>query len=232
VLRVEVYDPDFGHQDGAGIRNVEFTITRDDGDDTTLYQHTENTPGYCAFGGGEPNCNVLVYAQTNNRWPDTNLPIVDGLHRAFMQINRQNGDSENWNWGFEIRGALPQATEPSDITAEVVQTGPGTNANIVSGALVFQVFASTDGNQDGAGIDRVDMRIIGSDGQVYQRTEQTSAYCAFSGGEPDCNVWVFAEHDNRWPNGDPIEPGDYTLRATIHAKDGNSTTVEKTIEIQ
>jgi hypothetical protein len=166
VIQVEVYDPDFGNHDGAGINNVRFTIERDDGDDTTLYQRQENTPGYCAFGGGEPNCNVLVYAQTNNRWPETNLPIVDGPHRLFAQINRQNGETEIWNWGFEIRGALPQAPEPANIFAQIVQTGPGTTSKQVSDALVFQVFASTDGVNDGAGIDRVDMRIIGPHGEV------------------------------------------------------------------
>jgi hypothetical protein len=76
------------------------------------------------------------------------------------------------------------------------------------------------------------MEIIGPNGQVHQRTEQTAGYCAFGGGEPDCNIWDFAEQGNQWPNGDSIEPGDYSLRATVYAEDGNSTTVEMNVQIQ
>jgi hypothetical protein len=232
ALQVEVYDPYFGQFDGAGIDNVRFTVQRDDGDDTELYARTEINPGYCIFSGGEPNCNVLFFAQTNYRWPETNYPIVDGPHRVFMQITQKNGNVEQWNWGFEIRGALAHAPAPSNLIAQIVQTGPGTTSNVVNDALVFQVFASTDGSQDGVGIDRVDLRIIGPHGEVYRRTEQNAGYCAFSGGEPHCNVWGFAEHGFQWPNGNPIEPGAHTLRATVFAMDGNETSVETVIQIQ
>jgi hypothetical protein len=105
---------------------------------------------------------------------------------------------------------------------------------VISEAIVFQVSAYNDavGNHDGAGIDRVDLRIIGPNGEVYQRTEQNAAYCAFGGGEPDCNVWVFADHGNTWPGGDPVEPGPHTLRATVYAENGQTVNLETTVEIQ
>jgi hypothetical protein len=45
-------------------------------------------------------------------------------------------------------------------------------------------------------------------------------------------VWGFAEHGFQWPNGNPIEPGAHTLRATVFAMDGNETSVETVIQIQ
>ncbi|MBI1878969.1 MAG: SH3 domain-containing protein [Chloroflexi bacterium] len=231
VFRVIAYDiRRMGLKDGAGIENVRFEITNSQG--SVVYEHTEQTAGYCVFGGGEPNCNVWNFAEHNYRWPEpySDQRIENDDYTVQITIQPQNGDAANWNFDFRIEGA--PANEPSNLTAEVVQTGPGTTSNEVSDALVFQVFASTDGVNDGVGVDRVDMRIIGDNGEIYQRTEQTAAYCAFSGGEPDCNMWNFAQHNNRWPNGDPIEPGDYTLRATVYAEDGSSTTVEQTIQIQ
>jgi hypothetical protein len=234
VFRVVAFDKNKGQTDGAGIDNVYFEIRGDPG---TVHERTERTAGYCVFGGGEPTCNVWVFSEHNYRWPEPHQDqlITDGLYSAQIQINPTSGDSANWNFDFRIEGSpteLQLPEQPSNLTAQIVQTGPGNTSEVVSGALAFQVFASTDGVNDGAGIDRVDMEIIGNNGQVHQRTERTAGYCAFGGGEPDCNIWDFAEHGNQWPNGDPIEPGDYTLRATVHAEDGNSTTVEMNIQIR
>ncbi len=230
VFRVLVYDIRQGLTDGAGIANVHFKIINSQG--IIVHEHTEQTAGYCVFGGGEPNCNVWNFAERNYRWPEPHNDqlIENDNYTAQITIQPKEGDPANWNFDFRIEGAL--ASQPSTITAQVVQTGPHSDADVISDALVFQVFASTDGVNDGAGIDRVDMRIIGPNGEVHQRTEQTAAYCAFGGGEPDCSIWNFAEHGNEWPNGDPIEPGDYILRATVYAKDGSTAMVEKGIQIQ
>jgi hypothetical protein len=77
---------------------------------------------------------------------------------------------------------------------------------------------------DGAGIAHVLIVIKRYDGgnpgtEVHQREERNAAYCAFGGGEPDCNVWVFAEHGNQWPNGTPLESGWYWVSAEIVLKD-------------
>ncbi|MCL4304273.1 MAG: hypothetical protein KJ077_51810, partial [Anaerolineae bacterium] len=234
VFRVVAFDKNKGQTDGAGIDNVRFEILGDPG---TVHERTERTAGYCVFGGGEPTCNVWNFAEHNYRWPEPyqHELITNGLYSAQIEINPTSGDSANWNFDFRIEGSpteLQLPDQPSNLTAQIVQTGPNSDADVVSDALVFQVFASTDGVNDGAGIDRVDMEIIGSNGQVHRRTERTAGYCAFGGGEPDCNIWDFAEQGNQWPDGDPLEPGDYTLRAIVHAEDGNSTTVEMNIQIQ
>ena len=50
---------------------------------------------------------------------------------------------------------------------------------------------------------------------VQERTERTAGYCSFGGGEPDCDIWVFAEHDNQWPNGQAVADGTYTVNISI-----------------
>ena len=232
ALRVEVFDSAHGgSKDGDGIQNVTFKLTRDGDPDHPVYEKVESTPGYCLFGSGEPDCESWVFAQHDYRWPG-GQPVENTDYRLIITITPQSGDQAIWNWGFSIEGAPEIDTGSQQITAEIVQVGPNSDADVVYDALVFQVFASTNGSDDGAGIDRVDMRIIGPYGEIYQRTEQNAAYCAFSGGEPECNLWDFAEHNYQWPNGDPIEPGNYALRATVYADDGSSIIVEKSIQIQ
>ena len=117
--------------------------------------------------------------------------------------------------------------------AEVVQTGAGHNNGSVSGALVFQVKAydPNEGNNDGDGINYVLMRIYKGNNKVYERQENNAAYCAFSGGEPDCNVWYFHDHNNEWPSGDHVDDGQYTLWARVYAHSGEEKVVERQISI-
>jgi hypothetical protein len=75
------------------------------------------------------------------------------------------------------------------------------------------------------------MQIYEGNHKVYERQENNAAYCAFSGGEPDCNVWYFHDNNNQWPNGDPVDNGPYTLRARVKAKSGDETTIERQIMI-
>lgn len=226
VFRVEVYDPERGNKDGAGIDNVKITIKRED-DNETVHERTERNPGYCVFGGGEPDCNVLIFSQ-NNKWPDSNEEILDGPYRAFMLITLDNGDTEEWNWGFRI--------ERTGIKMKLVQIGPGNIDPTVNKALVFQVEAydSGKGDQDGAGISQVDMTISrAEDGAiVHERTERNAGYCAFSGGEPDCTIWDFAQNGNKWPGGEPIESGRYVLRATAHSAEGKTAGLSAEIKIE
>src|SRR6266498_1221620 len=100
---------------------------------------------------------------------------------------------------------------------------------VVHRFLAIRVFARFPASaaHDGDGVDNVQIRI--SDDQsgetVQDQTEHTAGYCAFQGGEPDCVVWVFAEHNNQWPKGQPIENGTYTVNVTITPVDENNPTV-------
>jgi len=232
VFQVEVYDPASGRRDGDGIRGVKFTIT--DENDDVVHTQTENNAAYCVFGGGEPNCNVWVFAAYDYKWPN-GKQIGDGEYLVTIVITPQRGEEATWRWRFQIK--LPDQGQPpqTNLVARIAQTGPGTTSSTINQALVFQVGAydSAVGTQDGAGIANVDLRILDSTGKiVHQRTEQTARYCAFGGGEPDCDVWVFAQHGNKWPNGQAVKSGPHTLQAIVRAPDGKSTTVQTNVNIQ
>lgn len=220
------------------IDRVDFRIQDEFGDE--FYGRTERTYGYCAFGGGEPACNVLEIRR-GARWPETNRELCNGDYTVFADIFLENGDTATWSSPFAIdHPDLPRCgdvTAPAaDLEASIAQTGPGDTGNTVYGALVFQVVAydPAHGFDDGDGIRNVDLRIFDPDGrEVYQRTENSAAYCAFAGGEPDCNVWYFDDNGDTWPSGEPVryyEP--HLLRGVVNAEDGRTRAVEMRVFIE
>jgi hypothetical protein len=102
--------------------------------------------------------------------------------------------------------------------------------------LVFWVEARNPsvGKKDGAGIKSVDFVLTDSNGQdVYTHTENTSRYCGFGGGEPDCVVFHFADNNFNWPGTNlPIQNDDYTLTATVNSADGNQWSGSGTFSIR
>jgi hypothetical protein len=105
VFRVEVFDTRVGMYDGAGIDHVDFHIEPDDGSGQIVYERTEQNAGYCVFGGGEPDCNVLTL-ESGSRWPDPfGGEILNGRYLARIDIVPENGEPTQWRWRFEI--AIP-----------------------------------------------------------------------------------------------------------------------------
>lgn len=225
--------------DNRKIDHVDFFVFDESGDE--VYRRTERVYGYCAFGGGEPDCTVLEI-KPGAHWPDTDRLIRNGDYNVEADIYLQGDDvaSATWQAPFTIQN--PDLGEGGSVAVEqslvtrIVQTAPGTDSDVVYDALVFQVEAydPNRGNRDGDGIRNVDLEIFDANGnRVYTRTENNAAYCAFAGGEPDCNVWNFAEYSDAWPSGEPIYFGaQYTLRGVAHADSGQSQTVEMTITIE
>ncbi len=234
ALRVEVFDPQRGEKDGDGIQSVTFSIIDNETNDV-VYQNQEAAAPYCLFGSNDPLCALLIFAQNNFRWPNGN-PIYDGNYTARIVIHPQYGEDATWNFNFSLAGAKQRPTTTTDLFVEIVQTGAGNTNEDVTGTLVFQVEAydPSVGNNDGDGIDHIDLDIFAPDGrQVYHRAETTAHYCAFGGGEPDCTVFRFGDNGYRWPdNGPQIRNGPYRLVATVHAQDGRSQTVETTVEFE
>ncbi len=103
ALRVEVFDTRVGRQDGDGIAEVTFQLTNNDSGDT-VYDSTEESAPYCLFGGSDPLCSTLVFAQTNFQWPNGES-IYNGNYTAQINILTQAGDSAQWVWLFQIAGA-------------------------------------------------------------------------------------------------------------------------------
>jgi hypothetical protein len=100
VFQVQVHDSSVGTADGAGIDHVRFTITDDRGQQ--VHYRQENTPGYCVFGGGEPDCTVLNFAEAGYKWPDGGT-IYPGSYSVAIDIQPHNGDTVTWEWSFDIQ---------------------------------------------------------------------------------------------------------------------------------
>jgi hypothetical protein len=101
VFWVEARNPSVGKKDGAGIKSVDFVLTDSNGQD--VYSHTENTPHYCGFGGGEPDCVVFHFADNNFRWPETNLPIQNDDYTLTATVNSADGNQWNGSGTLSIR---------------------------------------------------------------------------------------------------------------------------------
>lgn len=128
--------------------------------------------------------------------------------------------------------APPPPPPPPTLPQLVVEAIPGQlKARIVhpdyfNGAktsLTFQVQAydPDKGNKDGAGIKNVEFHILDADGnEVWKQTEQNVPYCSFGGDNP-CPVYVFSAHGNKWPNGQQIQNGTYSLQVNVHAENSD-----------
>jgi hypothetical protein len=99
VFQVEVSDRNVGTGDGEGINSVTFAVTDDRGE--PVHFQEENNAGYCVFGGGEPDCNVLNFEESHFRWPggDTLYPV---LYSVSIDIQPYSGDTVNWLWSFRV----------------------------------------------------------------------------------------------------------------------------------
>jgi hypothetical protein len=114
VFRVEVFDTRAGQVDGAGIEDVTFRIEVDDGSGQIVHERREQVPGYCVFGGGEPDCNVIPL-QDGSQWPEPyGGEILKGQYVAKIDIVPVDGEPTQWRWQFEIESIAQTDTPPND----------------------------------------------------------------------------------------------------------------------
>ena len=128
------------------------------------------------------------------------------------------------------------ATTPTSppLAVVIVHPAAGEYQPAATTQLNFEVRAWNPavGTTNGAGVLNVVLSVINSANVVvYQTTDATVPYCLF-GGSTSCNSWVFADHGKKWPNGQAIVSGTYTLQARVTAGDGRSRTVSVTVRIQ
>ena len=224
-------DPAVGPNNGDGIESVTFQFFGPDAN--LVFEQTERNAQYCAFGGGDngDDCTNWIFSEHGNRFPNGNEATPGG-----------------YTLKVTVRGTRGQVTEEERlITLDLDTTPTPTLEPLVSNTfpsgtefgddLFFQANANDPsvGPNDGDGIATVKFEIFGPNGErVHRQTEQNSLFCAFGGGDngQECNHWVFSEHDNRWPNGTPLENGGtYRLVATFTSTSGQSSTQELTFTI-
>jgi hypothetical protein len=118
VFQIEVFDTRAGLVDGAGIQDVTFRIEADDGSGVVVYERREQNPGYCVFGGGEPDCNVLSL-EDGGQWPDPyGGEIRNGQYLTRIDILPIDGEPTQWRWTFNVE--MPgQTAYPADNTARI-----------------------------------------------------------------------------------------------------------------
>ena len=118
VFQIEVFDTRAGLIDGAGIKDVTFNIEANDDSQQVVYEKREQNPGYCVFGGGEPDCAVLPL-ENGSRWPGPDgAEIRNGEYLARIDIVPEEGEPTQWRWRFNIE--IPgQATYAPDNTARI-----------------------------------------------------------------------------------------------------------------
>jgi hypothetical protein len=115
----------------------------------------------------------------------------------------------------------------------IVETGANNNNDTIMGAISFRVAAydPNAGTNDGDGIDWVRLQVRYNGNTVHERQENNAAYCAFAGGDPNCNIWYFHDNGNKWPGGDSLSAGQHLLRVRIRAESGQELDLERTITI-
>jgi len=114
-----------------------------------------------------------------------------------------------------------------------VQTVADADNVVFRDRVVFQVevFDRNEGRRDGDGISTVTFRITDPIGNIYEQREQAHPYCVF-GGANRCDVWTFSEHGNKWPNGNPLTPGQHSVEIVIRPKYSQPVTWFWGFEIQ
>jgi hypothetical protein len=99
VFRVLAFDIDEGDDDGDGIAFVDMIVLDDDGDE--VYRKRETSPGYCAFGGGAPNCEEWDFEENDESWPDGE-PLDEGEHRLRARVRTDDGNTVIEDFDVEI----------------------------------------------------------------------------------------------------------------------------------
>jgi len=104
LYRLYAHDINVGEGDGDGIASIEFTIRDADGNE--VHSNSEETPGFCVFGGGEPNCNTWVFEDYVYKWPSTGIPVEDGVYELRVRVILDDDSQGDGNWSYDLTVSL------------------------------------------------------------------------------------------------------------------------------
>jgi hypothetical protein len=122
-------------------------------------------------------------------------------------------------------GAVRITNPPDDLFTFFVDILEPGDADQLEQEMRYQASVSGQGVDDstGQGIDRVEMFVVTYDGKIVSaQPERNANYCGFGDGglNTPCNVWNFAGHGGKWPNGADINRTQYLVRVVAYAQDG------------
>ena len=113
---------------------------------------------------------------------------------------------------------------------DVKQTEPDDTLSRIHNALVFEVEYENNSN---LAVERIDLYIERYDGRILQKISQPEApYCGFGSDGTKCTTYVFAEHNQLWPDGSSIKPMMVVLRAIAYSDNVPISATTQAIEIQ
>src|SRR5439155_6296845 len=117
-FRTAANDPSVGQDNGDGIKSVTFQCFGPDGQE--VYNHPENNPLYCAFGGGDDgeHCTRWRFSEHNNQWPN-GKPAQPGAHYLIITILATRGGVARDERHFRLN--LIQS-EPQSLVAAISPT--------------------------------------------------------------------------------------------------------------
>lgn len=102
-FRVYANKPLKSKVDGEGIATVDFVFLDSDGNQ--VYEHLEKTVGYCAFGGGEPDCVIWDFTSHINTWPN-GAKMQSGTYTLKVNVLAKDDSNMFGETTFDI--LLPQ----------------------------------------------------------------------------------------------------------------------------
>lgn len=101
LLRLYAYDENSGStEDGAGISAVIFTVT--DANNNILLENSEETAGFCIFGGGEPNCNPWTFEDFVYKWAPGGAVVEDGTYNLEVKVILEDVNSDQGRWDYTL----------------------------------------------------------------------------------------------------------------------------------
>jgi hypothetical protein len=208
VFQVEVSDTTQGSEDGDGIHAVEFQISDFNG---LVHSQVEQIAPFCAFGGNDPLCPSLNFAQAGNRWPG-GKEIQNGFHDVTISITTTGNVRSDWFWSFEIDNPVigSAAGDPVEL---VLRPACGNYPTIPAGRpidLVYGIWATRGydravSNEPYIQIEMtIDGQTISGERQLPPVADLPQVIC---GRDYDDSYWVY--HTVRL---DPLSPGQHNVR--------------------
>lgn len=210
-LEAQANDVAVGDNNGDGIAYVEFDVQDLDG--SVIATKRVNSVPYCYFGKQNGECDFAEPGTKQFVWA-AGKPIRAGwyLIRAvsFTPDNR-----------IQVAESPVHITMPVNTLENVFVNLDEPQTDRPAKELTFEVDVSGAGT--GSGVKRIEMSVAAYNGQILQARRETSArYCGFGGGDngQPCPAYNFAKNGLKWPNGAPVAPTEYILRAVAYLNDG------------